>query len=65
MGEGRQAGALAITCVFPVLATLFIGARSLSRYLGRNFGWDDWLIYLSLLLLLGQTVTIYKCMLEN
>lgn len=61
MGESRQQGALAVTCVFTILAALFVAARTFSRYLGRNFGWDDWLIHLSLLLLLGQTVTLYEC----
>lgn len=65
MGESRQAGALAVTCVFPVLAALFVGARSFSRYIGQNFGWDDWLIHLSLLLLLGQTLTLYECMFRD
>lgn len=50
-----------MTCLFPILAALFVGARTLSRYWGQNFGWDDWLIHLSLLLLLGQTITIYEC----
>lgn len=62
MGAGRQAGALAVTCIFPILAAIFVGARTFSRYLGQNFGWDDWLIHLSLLLLLGQALTIYECM---
>jgi hypothetical protein len=59
--ENRQAEALAITVIFPILAGLFVGARTLSRYLGKNFGWDDSLIGLALVLLLGQTITIYKC----
>ncbi|KAF2689409.1 hypothetical protein K458DRAFT_358151 [Lentithecium fluviatile CBS 122367] len=60
MVENRQAEALAVTCIFPIFAALFVGARTLSRYLGQNHGWDDWLIYLALLLLLGQTITIYE-----
>ncbi|KAF1962981.1 hypothetical protein CC80DRAFT_542130 [Byssothecium circinans] len=60
MVESRQPGALAATCIFPILAGLFVTARTASRYLGRNFGWDDWLTYLALLLLLGQTITIYE-----
>jgi len=59
--ESRQPEALAITCIFPIFAGLFVGARTLSRYLGQNFGWDDWLIGLALVLLLGQTITIYEC----
>ncbi|KAJ4297486.1 hypothetical protein N0V90_005378 [Kalmusia sp. IMI 367209] len=65
MGKSRQANALAVTCVLPILAALFVAARSVSRHLGRNFGWDDWLIHLSLLLLLGQTVTIYQYILVS
>ena len=49
-------------CLFPVLSTIFVILRMYSRYLSRNFGWDDHLILLSTLLLLGQTLTIYKCM---
>ncbi|KAF2636418.1 hypothetical protein P280DRAFT_150290 [Massarina eburnea CBS 473.64] len=60
MVESRQPGALAVTVVFPIFAALFVAARTASRILGRNFGWDDWLIYLALLLLLGQTITIYE-----
>jgi hypothetical protein len=61
MVENRQPEALAVVCIFPILAAIFVGARTLSRYLGQNFGWDDWLIHLALLLLLGQTITIYEC----
>lgn len=61
MVENRQAEALAITCIFPIIAALFVAARTVSRYLGQNFGWDDWLMYLALVLTLGQTITIYEC----
>jgi hypothetical protein len=61
MVESRQTEALTITCVFPIIAALFVAARTLSRYLGKNFGWDDWLMYLALVLVLGQTITIYQC----
>ena len=46
---------------FPVLSTIFVILRTYSRYLSRNFGWDDYLILLSTVLLFGQTLTIYKC----
>lgn len=61
MVESRQNEALAMICAFPVISTIFVILRTYSRYLSRNFGWDDYLILLSTLLLLGQTVTIYKC----
>ncbi|KAF2258583.1 hypothetical protein CC78DRAFT_621680 [Lojkania enalia] len=60
MVESRQTEALALICLFPALAAIFVSARTCSRYLGRNFGWDDWLIYISLLLLLGETISTYK-----
>ncbi|KAF2017196.1 hypothetical protein BU24DRAFT_366814 [Aaosphaeria arxii CBS 175.79] len=60
MVESRQTQALTVTVVFPVLAALFVAGRTYSRYLGQNFGWDDWLILLSFVLLIGQTITIYQ-----
>ncbi|KAF2790631.1 hypothetical protein K505DRAFT_282289 [Melanomma pulvis-pyrius CBS 109.77] len=60
MVDNRQTEALVIVCLFTILAAIFVGARAYSRYLGRNPGWDDWLIYVALLLLLGETVTIYQ-----
>lgn len=62
MTESRQNEALAMICFFPILSTIFVALRTYSRYLSRNFGCDDYLILLSTLLLLGQTLTIYKCM---
>jgi hypothetical protein len=61
MVESRQNEALAMICLFPVLSTIFVILRTYSRWLGRNFGWDDYLILVSTLLLLGQTLTVYKC----
>ena len=61
MVESRQNEALAMICAFPIISTIFVILRTYSRYLSRNFGWDDYLILLSTLLLLGQTLTIYKC----
>lgn len=62
MVASRQTEALVLVCLFPVLSTIFVLLRTYSRYLSRNFGWDDYLILLSTLLLLGQTLTVYKCM---
>ncbi|KAF3007390.1 Structural maintenance of chromosomes protein 2 [Curvularia kusanoi] len=50
---------------FPVLATIFVILRTYSRYLSRNFCWDDYLILLSTVLLFGQTLTIYKYVLVS
>jgi hypothetical protein len=61
MVENRQSEALTIICLFPILAALFVATRTCSRYIGRNFGWDDGLIFVSLFLLLGETIASYKC----
>ncbi|KAF2873218.1 hypothetical protein BDV95DRAFT_490229 [Massariosphaeria phaeospora] len=60
MVESRQAAVLAVICLFPALAALFVAARIFSRQLGRNYGLDDGLIYIALVLLLGETVTMYQ-----
>ncbi|KAF1932851.1 uncharacterized protein M421DRAFT_1434 [Didymella exigua CBS 183.55] len=65
MVASRQHEALAMICAFPVLSTIFVILRTYSRYLGRNFAWDDNLILLATLLLLGQTLTIYKYVLVS
>lgn len=61
MPESRQEEALAIIGIFTVLAYMFIGVRLWSRYLGRNFGWDDYLIGIAAVCFLGEVVTIWKC----
>ncbi|KAJ4406139.1 hypothetical protein N0V91_004811 [Didymella pomorum] len=65
MVESRQNEALAMICAFPIISAIFVILRTYSRYLSRNFGWDDYLILLSTLLLLGQTLTIYKYVLVS
>ncbi|KAH7072407.1 hypothetical protein FB567DRAFT_564303 [Paraphoma chrysanthemicola] len=60
MVESRQDEALAIVGVFAVFAFIFVGVRVYSRYLGRNFGWDDYLIIAATIFFFGQTLTIWK-----
>ncbi|KAH7064028.1 hypothetical protein BKA63DRAFT_496886 [Paraphoma chrysanthemicola] len=60
MVESRQEEALAIIGVFAVLAFIFVVVRVYSRYLGRNFGWDDYLIIAAIIFFFGQTLTIWK-----
>jgi len=62
MVESRQEEALAIVAIFAVLAFVFVAVRVYSRYLGRNFGWDDHLILAATVFFFGQTFTIWKCM---
>jgi hypothetical protein len=61
MVESRQEECLTIIALFTVLAFVFTGTRVYSRYLGRNFGWDDYLIILSTFILLGESITTWKC----
>lgn len=61
MVESRQEEALAIIAIFAVFAFLFVAVRIYSRYLGRNFGTDDYLIVLAIVLFFAQTLTIWKC----
>jgi hypothetical protein len=61
MVESRQEEVLAIIAIFSVFAFLFVAVRIYSRYLGRNFGWDDYLIILAMVFFFFQTLTIWKC----
>jgi hypothetical protein len=61
MVESRQEECLTIIAIFTVLAFLFVTGRVYSRYLGRNFAWDDYLIIISMVLLFGQTIATWKC----
>lgn len=61
MVESRQDEVLAIVAVSAVLAYIFIGLRVYSRVLGRNFGWDDYLMLMAAVFFFGQTLTIWKC----
>ncbi|KAL5119217.1 hypothetical protein ACEQ8H_002928 [Pleosporales sp. CAS-2024a] len=60
MAERRQAECLTIVAIFTVLAFLFVSGRTYSRYLGRNFDWDDFLIIFAMILLLGQTIAVWE-----
>jgi hypothetical protein len=61
MVENRQTEVLSIIGVFTALAFIFVLVRVYSRYLGRNFGWDDYLILGGMVLLLGETLAMWKC----
>ncbi|KAL6711009.1 hypothetical protein ACN47E_006884 [Coniothyrium glycines] len=59
MVESRQEECLAIVGAFTVVTFLFVACRVWSRYLGRNFGWDDYLIILAIILLLADTIATW------
>ncbi|KAJ0416740.1 hypothetical protein BJY00DRAFT_325997 [Aspergillus carlsbadensis] len=59
MGDNLQTEALAIILLFPILSTIVIILRCYSRFLIRQFGWDDILIVIAWLLAVGQTYTVW------
>ncbi|KAL2844826.1 hypothetical protein BJY01DRAFT_214678, partial [Aspergillus pseudoustus] len=59
MGDNLQTEALAIILIFPILSTIVIVLRCYSRYLIRQFGWDDILIVIAWLFAVGQTYTVW------
>jgi structural maintenance of chromosome 2 len=59
MVESRQCEVLAIVCTFTVVASFTVFLRIWSRYLGRNFSWDDWFILSAFVLLIGDTVATW------
>lgn len=60
MVESRQSHVLAIVGVFTVAAFIFVALRTYSRYLGRNFHWDDYLILAALVLLIADTIGTWE-----
>ncbi|EOA83999.1 uncharacterized protein SETTUDRAFT_66479, partial [Exserohilum turcica Et28A] len=59
MVESRQPEALAIICSFAVVACLTVFLRVWSRYLGRNFAWDDYLILIAAVLFILDTTATW------
>ncbi|XP_014555638.1 hypothetical protein COCVIDRAFT_38676 [Bipolaris victoriae FI3] len=59
MIENRQPAALAIVCTFTVVASLTVFLRVWSRYLGRNFCWDDYLILIAAVIFLADTIATW------
>ncbi|PGH17443.1 hypothetical protein AJ80_04813 [Polytolypa hystricis UAMH7299] len=57
--ENQQASAIALTWLFPTISTVIIVLRVFSRYIGRNFGWDDGLILVAWLLVLFESITTH------
>ncbi|KAI4930975.1 uncharacterized protein J4E92_004809 [Alternaria infectoria] len=59
MVESRQPEVLAIIGTFTVVASLTVFLRVWSRYLGRNFCWDDHLILIAFVLLILDTLATW------
>lgn len=59
MVENRQDAALAIICSFTVVASFTVFLRVWSRYLGRNFCWDDYLILIAAVIFIIDTAATW------
>ncbi|KAL2864103.1 uncharacterized protein BJX67DRAFT_384102 [Aspergillus lucknowensis] len=59
MPDNIQTEALAIILLFPILSTLVIILRCFSRFIIRQYGWDDVLIVIAWLLAVGQGATAW------
>lgn len=59
MVESRQGAALSIVCSFAVVASFTVFLRVWSRYLGRNFCWDDYFILLAALIFIVDTAATW------
>ncbi|KAH6675468.1 hypothetical protein B0J14DRAFT_636979 [Halenospora varia] len=55
-----QGEALAITLIFPILATLAVSLRLYSRSLTSTFGSDDWVICVAAVIYWGETYCTYS-----
>ncbi|KAG4026836.1 hypothetical protein MFRU_036g00690 [Monilinia fructicola] len=61
----RQNFALFIVAFFPALACLLVCLRTWSRYSSHQFGWDDGLIVVAMILSIGETSVTWKFAVEN
>ncbi len=58
---GLQIFAIFITFFFPALALVVVGIRAAGRLATHQFGWDDWLVSIAMLLSVAETVISYFC----
>lgn len=62
MVENQQGEAIALVWLFPAISTILVALRVYSRYLGRNFGWDDGMALVSFVLLIMEAVCTHESM---
>ncbi|ESZ91316.1 hypothetical protein SBOR_8291 [Sclerotinia borealis F-4128] len=63
--DNLQAQALAITFVFPAIATVALALRLFSRSLTRSFAADDWIICFAMVIYWAETYTSTKVIKYN
>ncbi|KAK2796440.1 hypothetical protein FQN50_009551 [Emmonsiellopsis sp. PD_5] len=57
MTPSKHDRALAIITVFPVISGCLVALRLFSRYLSRNWGWDDAFVIVALIIAIGMCIT--------
>jgi len=61
MSTRLQIFAVFVNFFFPALAFIFVTARAIGRVTTRQFGLDDWLVCIAMLMSLAETVISYFC----
>ena len=57
-----QVFALFVNFFFPAVALIIVSTRAAGRLAIRQFGWDDWLVCIAMLMSVAETVISYFCM---
>ena len=58
---GLQIFAIFINFFFPSVALVVVGIRAAGRLATNQFGWDDWLVSIAMLMSVAQTALSYFC----
>ncbi|QSS60535.1 hypothetical protein I7I51_05335 [Histoplasma capsulatum] len=57
MAPGRHVQALVMIIIFPAISLVLVSLRILSRFLSKNWGWDDVFVVIAMILSIGMCVT--------
>jgi len=63
--SGLQIFALFVTFFFPALALIVVSTRAAGRFATNQFGWDDWLVCIAMLMSVAETVISFFCTLSE
>jgi hypothetical protein len=61
MSSRLQIFAIFVNFFFPALAFIFVCARAVGRVTTRQFGLDDWLVCIAMVMSITQTTISYFC----
>lgn len=59
---GLQIFAIFVNFFFPGLALIVVTTRAAGRFATSQFGWDDWLVCIAMVMSVGETVISFFCM---